>query len=78
MSLNRNRLPNGTRDAMFDKRESISLAGPVGLAPCPSMDFTCEDGSCIPKTSVCDGYDDCPKAEDELHCGTYSLSFTTF
>ncbi|XP_023290722.1 basement membrane-specific heparan sulfate proteoglycan core protein [Orussus abietinus] len=38
------------------------------LAPCPSMDFTCGDGSCIPNSSVCDGFDDCPMAEDELHC----------
>lgn len=42
---------------------------PVDLAPCPSMDFTCSDGSCILKSSVCDGFDDCPRAEDELHCG---------
>ncbi|KAK9294716.1 hypothetical protein QLX08_010779 [Tetragonisca angustula] len=32
------------------------------------MDFTCSDGSCISKSSVCDGFDDCPRAEDELHC----------
>lgn len=41
----------------------------VGVAPCQSMDFTCGDGSCISTKIVCDGYDDCPNAEDELKCG---------
>ena len=30
--------------------------------------FTCNDGSCIPQTYICDGYIDCPCADDETNC----------
>ncbi|MEM6991421.1 MAG: LDL receptor domain-containing protein [Myxococcota bacterium] len=36
---------------------------------CDRNTFECNDGSCIPAEWVCDEYDDCAGAEDELNCG---------
>lgn len=45
------------------------LAGVEGeIAPCQDSDFTCKDGSCIPKRKHCDGRHDCPQGEDEMDC----------
>ncbi|XP_050453317.1 basement membrane-specific heparan sulfate proteoglycan core protein isoform X8 [Cataglyphis hispanica] len=35
---------------------------------CHPDSFTCRDGSCIPRTAVCDGRADCPYDEDEINC----------
>ena len=41
---------------------------------CPSDEFRCNSGRCIPNLWRCDGASDCPgtAAEDERDCGTYS------
>lgn len=46
------------------------LAGVEGeIAPCRDTEFTCHDGSCIPKRKHCDGKQDCPpRGEDEMNC----------
>mgnify|MGYP001803208160 CR=1 FL=1 len=31
-------------------------------------EFTCEDGSCIYNSWLCDGENDCPGADDEENC----------
>jgi hypothetical protein len=36
---------------------------------CPNnMDFTCDDGSTIPRQFVCNGLKDCPNGEEEKNC----------
>jgi low density lipoprotein-related protein 2 len=30
--------------------------------------FECNDGTCIPASFVCDGFDDCAGGEDEVGC----------
>lgn len=45
------------------------LSCPVEIvAPCPSSDFTCIDGSCIPLSKKCDSVPDCTSGEDERNC----------
>lgn len=66
---NKEELETAVVDHEYQAVSVFAGGAPVDLAPCPSMDFTCSDGSCILKSSVCDGFDDCPRAEDELHCG---------
>ena len=37
-----------------------------GAMECSEAEFECDDGTCIPKSWVCDGvWDDCAEAEDE-------------
>lgn len=35
---------------------------------CSADDFRCNDGTCIPKETTCDGVPDCPDNEDEASC----------
>lgn len=51
------------------------LAGVEGeVAPCRDTEFTCHDGSCIPKRKHCDGRPDCPpRGEDEVDCSDGNL-----
>lgn len=36
--------------------------------PCGNYEFTCDDGTCISSSYVCDSVPDCPDHSDELHC----------
>lgn len=36
-----------------------------------STEYSCGDGTCIPKTWLCDSLYDCPNHDDELHCSSY-------
>ena len=41
---------------------------------CPENTFQCSsNGDCLPKSHICDGYSDCPRAEDEADCRKYSI-----
>lgn len=41
------------------------------LATCAPSDFTCSDGTCIDRTSVCDGIKNCASGNDEVVCGKW-------
>lgn len=49
-----------------DKPTNATLAPPV--VRCETDHWRCDDGSCIASYSVCDGFPDCSKAEDEQNC----------
>lgn len=34
--------------------------------PCYQREFSCSDGSCVPRDWMCDGTKDCPGGEDEV------------
>lgn len=36
--------------------------------PCPTGQFQCETGACVPTASVCDGVKHCPDSSDEADC----------
>ena len=35
---------------------------------CPSNEYICSSGKCIPKNWLCDAETDCPSGEDEANC----------
>ena len=43
----------------------------------PDSHFECWDGKCIPYYYVCDGDNDCSKAEDEYDCSTANSTAST-
>ena len=50
-------------DGMLCSMESVVTQ------PCSEKGlFSCDDGSCVLQTRVCDGYLDCPQRGDERHC----------
>lgn len=40
--------------------------------PCPSNEYRCKNGKCIPKEWLCDSEVDCLGGEDELNCKNIS------
>ncbi|KAM9572871.1 SCO-spondin-like [Guaruba guarouba] len=53
--------------------ESEDRCGSTAIPPCPGH-FTCDGGLCLNVSRVCDGAADCPQGEDELLCGSRSLT----
>ena len=55
---------------------SILVYIPTGPT-CPSDEFMCADGTCIPKIWACDGVPDCASEsdEDEAFCATCPFQF---
>lgn len=45
------------------------------LATCSPNDFTCSDGMCIDRSSVCDGRNDCASGNDEVLCSKTCISY---
>ena len=42
---------------------------------CPANQFMCNNGLCIPESSLCDDDNDCGNWEDETNCGMLSFTF---
>ena len=40
------------------------------LPECASTEYECDDGKCLERAWLCDGYEDCSTGEDELNCST--------
>lgn len=55
-----------TTPMSVDKHTNAATPGPS--SECGTNLFECDSGTCIAKTYVCDGFNDCPGGEDELHC----------
>lgn len=42
----------------------------TGRAECPTSEFTCNNGNCVPASQECNGRDDCHDNSDEESCNT--------
>ena len=62
-------------DKMKNELTSFSL---ISQATCSPNDFTCNDGTCIDRSSVCDGINNCPSGNDEVLCSKMFINFTIF
>ncbi|XP_066988709.1 uncharacterized protein [Macrobrachium rosenbergii] len=70
----------GCTDKSDEKPPSITALGKppkTNATNCDSTQFECNDGTCIWRDWVCDGYRDCPYGEDELGCSTWTTPDTT-
>lgn len=38
------------------------------LTPCGAAQFSCDDGTCVPRKQKCDGLEQCPDRSDETYC----------
>lgn len=48
--------------------DSTAIIEPVDPDNCLKNQFMCDNGRCISKSYVCDGYSDCARGEDEINC----------
>ena len=51
----------------------LSLFIEWSVLKCAPGEFECEDGSCIPGNLRCDGYQNCPSANDEDGCSKWHM-----
>lgn len=51
---------------------TICLLGSTRIPPCLGS-FPCDNHTCVNMSQVCNGVPDCPRGEDELVCGEFSL-----
>ncbi|KAA3677858.1 uncharacterized protein DEA37_0013843 [Paragonimus westermani] len=68
LSLNEN---NTQIECYFPERGSRIAIINVGEGRCQPGWFACRDGTCIPRTNVCDGVPTCPDGSDEQQCIEY-------
>ena len=54
---------------------SIVVTMVTASPKCSAEEFTCQDGTCIPVTSHCDAFPDCPDSSDEnpVICGQHRV-----
>ncbi|XP_066593540.1 basement membrane-specific heparan sulfate proteoglycan core protein [Prorops nasuta] len=45
---------------------------------CNGDEFTCSDGTCLPRSALCNGRRDCPRGEDETNCHRGESSSPSF
>lgn len=50
--------------------EAPETGGPIDISPeiCLKNQYMCDNGRCISKSYVCDGFPDCTGGEDEINC----------
>lgn len=58
-------------DTSLDPAPPLSTEPPRG---CREHQFQCYNGDCIENSWVCDGSNDCPSGEDEMHCDQQHMS----
>ena len=51
-----------------DVKHELTSVSWIFQATCSPNDFTCNDGTCIDRSSVCDGINNCPSGNDEVLC----------
>ena len=45
----------------------------LNLSPCTADEFSCNNGQCIPRQKLCNGYSDCRDLSDERNCRIFQV-----
>ncbi|XP_071528804.1 uncharacterized protein [Panulirus ornatus] len=64
MRLDDSPLPVGRQRWKASDKEEEELT----LTPCGAAQFSCDDGTCVPRRQKCDGIEQCPDHSDETYC----------